>query len=61
MDSHGGAAVLLTMTGYEQVRGVAGGIAGDTESAVPTHRAPTAAEPGPLTVGRLPIGPSGRS
>ena len=61
MDSHGGAATFLTMTGCEQVRSVAAAIAGDTESAAPAHRAPAAAEPGPLMVGRLPTGPSGRS
>ncbi len=61
MDSYGGAATFLTMTGCEQVRSVAAAIAGDTESAAPTHRAPMAAEPGPLMLGRLPIGPSGRS
>lgn len=61
MDSHGGAATFLTMTGYEQVRSVTAAIAGGTESAAPTHPAPTAAEPGPLMLGRLPIGPSGRS
>jgi hypothetical protein len=58
MDSHGGAATFLTMTGYEQVRGVAAAIASDTESAAP---APAAAEPAPVMLGRLPIGPSGRS
>ena len=61
MDSLGGAATFLTMTGYEQVRSVAAAIAGDTESAASAHRHPTAAEHGPLVVGRLPIGPSGRS
>ncbi len=58
MDSHGGAATFLTMTGYEQVRSVAAAMAGGTESAAPT---PAAAEPAPLTNGWLPIGPSGRS
>jgi hypothetical protein len=61
MNSHGGAATFLTMTGYEQVRSVAAAVAGDTESAAPARRAPAAAEPGPLVVRRLPIGPSGRS
>ena len=61
MNSHGGAATFLTMTGYEQVHSVAAAIDGDTESAAPAHRAPTAAEPGTLMTGRLPFGPSGRS
>ena len=39
MNSHGGAATFLTMTGHEQVRSVAAAIAGDTDSAAPTHRA----------------------
>lgn len=60
MDSRGGAATFLTMTGYEQVRSVAAAIAGDTESAAPTHRAAAAAEPAPMMLG-MPIGPSGRS
>ena len=61
MNSYGGAATFLTMTGCEQVRSVATAIAGDTESATPTHWAPAAAESGPLMNRRLPIGPSGRS
>ena len=61
MDNHGGATTFLTMTGYEQARSVAAAIANDTESAAPTHRAPAAAEPGPVMNRRPPIGPSGRS
>ena len=33
MDSHGGAATFLTMTGYEQVRSIASALVGDMAGA----------------------------
>src|SRR5690242_19371027 len=58
MDSHDGAATFLTITGYDAVGRLAAAIARDTQCASP---APAAAEPAPVMLGRLAIGPSGRS